>query len=63
MTRKNTILIFIGQCLAHLSLEKFSLVVDGNIYRDQILDKIQNLRDPGTLIDKLNVAIKSFPKC
>lgn len=63
MTRKNTILIFIDQCLAHLSLEKFSLAVDENIYRDQILDKIQNVRDSGTLIDKLNVTIKSFPKC
>lgn len=63
MTPNNILLIFIGQCLAQLSLEKLSLAVDGKIYRDPILDKGQKVRDPGTLIDKLDISIKSFPKC
>lgn len=59
MTPNNILLIFIDQ----LSLEKFSLAVDGKIYRDPILDKGEKVRDPGTLIDKLDISIKSFPTC
>jgi hypothetical protein len=45
-----------------LGHHQLPLAVDGNKYKDPYLDNVQRVKDPGTLILKWSVSIKSFPQ-
>lgn len=59
----NILLISKNQYLAQQTSQKLSPSVDRSIYRAPTLDKCAEIGEPVTLIPKLAVSLKSFPKC
>lgn len=49
--------MFVDECLAPPSSEKFSPAIDGNKYRYQQLNMIERVIDLGTLVPKWKVCI------